>query len=909
MITSDLIAYIQAQIKKNISKDIIVSNLSSAGWKSEDIEEGFTNIYAISPLSSSVKEVEPSVEFKTKESVDPYRELPNSDISIDGVNENKTETSKAAEGPIVWSPKKIEQSSQSVFENKVFTPVENIKPTSDELVIKPAQIVQQKEIEAFLKEKSEKNKIAEDSKKIWASNTDSYLEATEEKKSIVPDVNVGTNFIQPTPELVSEIKPTEEIKLQAPGLESPKSDILAPTQSPVVPLELKSEATKIPELKNETIKQKEEPKIWVPMMIKPVVEIKTPEVVSTSPVVNTASKIEAPILTELNSNIKLPQNEANYLKEEIKDISKEGTILSEVSVDEPKKSFLDYKLGATNFNNTENDELSAKKPITQIFPSSPLEPSLANLSQVDSLSIPIKGSQFIPIKPEASSTSSSIYPEQNQNMDSGPKSAMLSSYKQALTSINPEPNNISVNKGRGLKWIFILIIILLIVSGTVFAFIKGYIKFPDSLIKKDPKIVLLNTTTNFASLKSYKIDTEISISSPSFANITSGLVNEQAVVSNDIDSVTINAKGLVSRNDSSSPNVDYTAIIKGSFIKSDIETEVKYDGNTSYLKIPDLTSILGENSPSPSVVSVPNGQFSLITPELPLSFQDNLQKVDAFQVLSKLMSSSFGTKVSPSFKEFLGNVTMVDKGTENIHGQDTYHYEIVVDGPTSKKFLVDMLNIFASTISADTKTNIEESLGSTTVDSLDVWVGKSDSNIHQYKLALSIPLSKVIGLDDKGIANNKVKLDWTTTYFDFDVPNTITMPLDSMKIEDYIKNIHDMRIKNTLSGFSPVAKNLFNAEGSFGKSQNLSGSCISPVSGSIFSPLGHTKGAVTSVGAIASSMNDLLSLSNGSSLCYSTPVAWAIATPLSSNPNLFACVDNAGTLTNLPSAPKGPVCK
>jgi hypothetical protein len=117
-----------------------------------------------------------------------------------------------------------------------------------------------------------------------------------------------------------------------------------------------------------------------------------------------------------------------------------------------------------------------------------------------------------------------------------------------------------------------------------------------------------------------------------------------------------------------------------------------------------------------------------------------------------------------------------------------------------------------------------------------------------------------------------------------------------------------MKIKNEISSFGSYAKTLYNAEGSFGR-QNLIGSCTNPKSGSLFSPLGHVKGATSAVGNIAGSMTDILSLSNGIGSCYSTNKNWAIEFPLVSNPNSFFCADNTG-VSKMSAIPlTGIVCK
>ena len=44
MITDELVAYIQKQLDKGISKENISSRLTFAGWEKSDVEEGFAKL-------------------------------------------------------------------------------------------------------------------------------------------------------------------------------------------------------------------------------------------------------------------------------------------------------------------------------------------------------------------------------------------------------------------------------------------------------------------------------------------------------------------------------------------------------------------------------------------------------------------------------------------------------------------------------------------------------------------------------------------------------------------------------------------------------------------------------------------------------------------------------------------------
>ena len=61
MINQELISYIEQQLQKGLSQEVIFSNLISAGWHQEDIKEGFQYIDKINknqiiPLVSSIKQ-------------------------------------------------------------------------------------------------------------------------------------------------------------------------------------------------------------------------------------------------------------------------------------------------------------------------------------------------------------------------------------------------------------------------------------------------------------------------------------------------------------------------------------------------------------------------------------------------------------------------------------------------------------------------------------------------------------------------------------------------------------------------------------------------------------------------------------------------------------------------------------
>ncbi len=498
-----------------------------------------------------------------------------------------------------------------------------------------------------------------------------------------------------------------------------------------------------------------------------------------------------------------------------------------------------------------------------------------------------------------------------------PENAILYSYPKILLSSEKQDEiihkEVSKNtKKKLLKWLLIILIVSFI-GGIIFAFATKYIQLPrfnTSFIKKDPKALLVNAPIILGKLKSYKVETNATISFPSIANITLGLLNGQATQSKDKDFVTLSAKGLIDNTNQPVPTFDYLATLKSSLFKNDIISTIKYSNTMAYITIPSLIEFLGPNAPGESNVILAKGQqFSPVVDLLPAIIKDKLKKINVDTVITTILPSYVTTETNAIFAEFATRASVTEKDFESIKGMPTYHYVLSADREATKKFLNQFVTFFVVGLSDGEKSTLSESLGAATLDTFEVWVGKDDSTIHQYKFTLTIPLSKVIGLEDKGIAGNVVSLEWKTTYYDFDLPNIISMPTSSISMANFIKSITDMKIKDLVSTFKPLASTFRNATGTYGKRSNPTGSCTNPNPSSLFSPVGHAKGANTAVGNIARSMKDILDLTNGALSCYSTSNDWALSAPLASDPTTAYCVDSTGTIKILTTQLKGTVCK
>jgi hypothetical protein len=257
-----------------------------------------------------------------------------------------------------------------------------------------------------------------------------------------------------------------------------------------------------------------------------------------------------------------------------------------------------------------------------------------------------------------------------------------------------------------------------------------------------------------------------------------------------------------------------------------------------------------------------------------------------------------------AYKQFIDKAEIIKKGQENIRGMDTYHYLINTSKPDFKEFLNIFIDDLAPDLSSSSKENLNQIFGSIMVNSFDVWIGQKDNKIYQYNIVLDIPLSKIFGLADKSIGNNTMNISLKTTYFDFNLPNNISLFEESVPMIDFIKVININKLKNNVSNFRQLAGSFKEDEGSYGLKANINGSCLNPVSGSLFSPTGHKSSSVNIVGLISESLNSILDQTNNLVFCYSNSKDWSISVPILddydsavmplSEGQIYYCVDSAG---------------
>jgi hypothetical protein len=442
----------------------------------------------------------------------------------------------------------------------------------------------------------------------------------------------------------------------------------------------------------------------------------------------------------------------------------------------------------------------------------------------------------------------------------------------------------------------IFLVLLVLIGALTFVLMKGYIKsdwLNISFIKKDPKVLILNNSQKLSSLDSYKTETLINISAPTFADISNSIISGQDMFSADRDSISVKAMGIMSKKNESTL-YDSLITTRSSILENPIITNIKSSDSTVFVSIPDLSELMGKKSPSQMVVQIKEEEKGILASLLEEEIGIISKDIDLYKILSGGFSSYITKDSLSKYDNFINTISIVEKEKEIIKGVETYHYDINTNKESSRDLVKEIAkNFINSEIDSVEKERINNMLGSLSINSFEVWIGKNDNNIYQYKIELKVPLSKVLAFEDSSLGNSEVLIDWTTTYYDFNISNEIILPQDFYSLDYFGKSFRNIKLKNEISELSSLFKTYSNATGNFGKISNK-GNCVNPTSGSIFSPTGHTKNASLVVGDIALKMNDILNRTNSIGFCYSDSKSWAVSVPLESEFQSYFCLDNTG---------------
>jgi len=665
MITSELLSYIRKQIKNNISNDIIISKLTQAGWHKEDIDEGFFDVnLELKPefyLSDSKKENTDVDSLKsTRKTLDQYREPLVDDDTIDIYKSTispkleekkqeipemkvfniavpelvkiqaeipKTEITKEEipatiipkievpiletpklEIPIIETPKvesiildkqiPIESVSVSLLEEKF-----DIEIPSIEIPVVEKQKIDIPVFETPIGEFSQKEASAVDNYDIEIPSVE--IEAGEVAKIETPKIDLPVKTpTTPIPEIElykEEISAPENINIEIPSVKIEAGEV-AKIETPKIDLSVKTPTTPIPEIElyKEEISAPENIKIENEIIDSPILEIPKKDIKKEE-----SYKIWTPMRAPVKDNSKVEIGLSNEEKEsnEIVIQNQELPAAEEIKTTE-----------SLPLENTELFKPIDIKKEEELLPT--LIPKSFDSSFIPNNNVDIPKEEVPPVFSETS---------KNYLFNNLPRAAMLSSYENDLSSANKEVQEPVKKKGfKIIKWL-ILAFVLLLIAGTTWAFISGLINIDNiPFIKKDPKVLLLNNSKVLSSLKSYKTETSIEISSPSFANITAGIISGEVVPSLDKDSISINTSGSINQDEKGLISSDYLTV-KSTLLKDDITADIKNNNLDLFITVSDLSQIIEESGKDPLTIKINEDQFNLVPALFPMEVEVELK--------------------------------------------------------------------------------------------------------------------------------------------------------------------------------------------------------------------------------------------------------------------------------------------
>nr|HPR84183.1 hypothetical protein [Candidatus Paceibacterota bacterium] len=799
-------------------------------------------------------------------------------------------------------------------------------PLTEEKSAEPEKSAQQ-EISEFLKPSNKEEVKAEDEIKLFKELESSLRQAKEEQNP--KEIKQEEKIISTENKEVIEQKETDQISKETKEI---ISDTLKEERAPIVfddgqlGSEEKPKVIETNQIKEEQITPKVS-RISVPLANTPKQEPekKEPE---KEPATEAIKKDTQKVWTPMSIPTKIDQRSSFYPQKETTTPPVAPSRMDEI------KRFQESQTQKVKQELRQNDT----KPQSEVDPQNiyidpkDAKPGFLHKQEIGPNFIPKKVVDSVgPTSQNANQEKSDTKePVKNATLDNISKVAMISSLQGDIAKANQDKNkntNTPDKKKRkgGLKILLIILFIILLGGGGYFAYSKGVLdnisldSLGISFIKKSPKELLLNYSNILSSLKSYKTETNIEIISPSLDNISRGLLSGEAIISPEKDSISINTIGSINKENGAFKS-DSFVTIKGTVLDKYITTDIKDDGSNLYITIPNnIEDVVKDFILKPSIIKVNqeelNSFYSIFAPDL----EGLARKLNLYKILSKSVPSFIDNNVLMVYNDLISNIDVIEKGEENIKGIDTYRYSITTDRSLVKNLLMTITRGVSENLTEEEEERINQVLGSLNIASFDVWVGKGDNNIYQYNIIANVPLSKILGLDDKSIGDNTISVSWKTTYHDFDIINNIVMPDDFVLYLDYLEEMKKENIKKELNYFVDLASALKTKIKNYGYKSNTGGSCMNPVSGSLFSPTGHPKSASQEIGLVSELLNEVMSETNNKGYCYSSSDSWAMAVPISESyqkledgaeiiMTRYYCVDSTGNKLELGKKPDGPVC-
>lgn len=606
---------------------------------------------------------------------------------------------------------------------------------------------------------------------------------------------------------------------------------------------------------------------------------------------------------------------AGWLKEDVAEALTQNKIplTSTQNIVQPKesvqlasaqvKSFDPYRESPVGSPTT---SFSYKAPTTADYSeNSPVLPELIPKSSIGYMQNVVGKIEESPVKPEPASIPS------------------LAEYQNKLEKIEVNQANIASStpvtlppkkSSHVIRTILFIVSILLIIGGLFYSYTKGYIKMPFEVpfLKKNPHQVLSEVPVAMSSVKTFKSDMDVRVSFPAVSSIIGMVMGGEANTTTNTDSINLNTDISFDDTDKNNRKIDATFISTSSLIDQAVTLNLRSINDVSYIKVSDIQKLV------PIEASVPLNWVSISKNDLDLIYtmaKNNNQKVPSEDNKNAIVTflSSFNLSNILSSLPIDSNTVIKENPSVLVAGVDTYHYSISVDKAMVNKIIHSLGNSYGLKITDSDWVEVDKVISSAQVNTFDVWIGKSDSLLYKIDLEILLPLNKVLNLEDKNLSENTLKLKFINNYHDYNSPLIINAPEEStsiLQVFDAIdKTTKDNKMKDTMLTLTNAFGKMHDLEKIYGYKSNLGGSCANPTYGSLFSPTGHKKSTADTVSTIAKSIILFMGMAGDKAVCYSTPYAWAISAPLTSDNSKYYCVDNSGVFIESTLPLSGTVCK
>jgi hypothetical protein len=451
------------------------------------------------------------------------------------------------------------------------------------------------------------------------------------------------------------------------------------------------------------------------------------------------------------------------------------------------------------------------------------------------------------------------------------------------------------SKSHGILKVLIVLIILIVVGGAGYMVAGQYINLWNPF-SQSPEQVISKMMSNMATVKSYHSVMNVDVGSiDSSKNTSQGKLTINTTSDTDsTDSANLKANG----------GVKISLVVPGfdSPIVS-LNMDTTLIGTTSYLRLSNIVLPPEVTYPGLSIPQLDGKWFQIDENTYKVLSQAESESITATTsatTITQADSLALAKKVQDlvaSEKIFADAKKMND---EVVDGQNTYHYSVTIGKDKIKSLINKIMDLgLQEAAKVETKDasntmvqDIVKSVVGSAVDSIgdittELWIGKNDYMLYQYKFDKSIDLNKVLGtatiFNIKVVGNNS----------NFNTPVVITTPEGAQKIEEIVLPLLKVqKVNSKLTQIGSDAQSLFSDTASYSSLCNR----------------GLVNGYLANYGTDLVTMHtDIVNLGAAKPACYSSVKSYCVSTKLVDG--TYICVDSAGANGTTQCVSADTVCK